>query len=143
MSLKLKRHEVNLGLINALEEVGKVEMDAALSYNASRIKRKAGIIFKENQDKLKEKLLEAVLKDEKGIPQFNTNEAGQIVSYKFTSPEAEKEFNDFEQSFLIEEVEIKSYPITLDSLSGGKIAPNTLENLEPVLFVESEAHLDA
>lgn len=139
MGLKLKRYEVDRKLISALEEVGGVPMEAALSYNVSRLKRKLGLVLKENQESLSKRLFEVVEKDEHGVPQVEADELGNILNYKFISPEAEKEFHEFEEKFLSEELEIESYAITLDSLSGGKISPNSLESLSPVLFVHTES----
>lgn len=144
MSVKLKRGELSPYLVEALEKVAQIDLPAPLAYNVSRLRRKIRTALQETQNTYTNKLKTHIILKEDGTAVFEKDEAGNEIPGKwiYNSPTALSEFQEFEKSYVEEEVEIKSFPITLSSLEHAQISAATLDCLEPILFAEGDALLD-
>lgn len=143
MSLKLKRRQLSPDLVAALDEVSAIALPTALAYNVSRLNRKIKVALEETMRPFSEKLNSLVARNEDGTPKVTLDANGKISSWLFDTAEIKAEFDAYEKEFLDQELEIKSFPITLSSLEDARISARALDALEPVLFAESDAQLDA
>lgn len=126
----LKRKVFNdFAFVQALRELAKHPLEIKIAWNVNRIIKQAQSAIDSGQVEIKALLDKHAAKDEAGKYKM----AAEGGDFEFTDKAAfQKEYEAFGE----QEVEFKSYKLSLELLAGVQISPESIGALEPIVDVQ-------